>query len=43
MPKDELVIGFQEVTEDYLNETIQKIGRRIELIMKMRQAITAAL
>jgi hypothetical protein len=43
MPKDELVIGFQEVTEDYLNETIQKIGRRIEMIMKMRQAITAAL
>ena len=43
MPKDELVIGFQEVTEQYLLETLEKIERRITMVNELKQAITAAL
>jgi hypothetical protein len=43
MAKEERLFGFHEVTEVYVNDILEKIGRRIEEIGDLRNAITACL
>jgi hypothetical protein len=43
MAKEELLYGFHPVDEAYVRETLAKIGRRIEMAGKLRNAIMDAL